>query len=76
MQEKAPYLKAISSFLNGEWWISLSWSSWIMVPTIGDRLTGLDLEKDVAKERLIRRNNDLKPGEIMTDVAFQDKYQK
>lgn len=71
MQEKAiPH--AISSFLNGNGGF-LYLGVLDNGKTIGDRLTGLDLEKDVAKERLIKKN-DLKPGEIMTDVAFQDKY--
>ncbi len=71
MQEDAiPH--AISSFLNGNGGF-LYLGVMDNGETIDDRLTGLDLEKDIAKEHLLKRNK-LQPGEIMTDLAFQDEY--
>jgi len=71
MQEKAiPH--AISSFLNGK-------GGFLYLgvldggDNIDDRLTGLDLEKDIAREHLLKKN-ELQPGKIMTDVAFHDEY--
>jgi hypothetical protein len=71
MQQKSIPL-AISSFLNGR-------GGFLYLgvlddgDNIDDRLTGLDLEKDIAREQLLKKNK-LQPGQLMTDVAFQDEY--